>query len=80
MSSNSVGHLITKTIIILQHFATLHHASSDYTTLIDTSLLSLTLQNPLIWFNPITFPTVRFVIGYDLAIPSFIEQHDKLYS
>jgi len=39
MSSNNVGHLITKTITTLQHFATLHHNSPNYTSLlIDTSL------------------------------------------
>jgi len=29
MSYNNVGHLITSTIITLQHFATLHHTSLD---------------------------------------------------
>jgi len=31
MSFNNVGHLITSTIITLQHFATLHHTSPNYT-------------------------------------------------
>ena len=31
MSSNNVGHLITSTIITLQHVNTLHHTSSNYT-------------------------------------------------
>jgi len=30
MSSNNVGHLITSTIITLQHFTTLHHTSPNY--------------------------------------------------
>jgi len=38
MSYNNVGHLIASTIITLQHFATLHHTSPHFTTLIDTSL------------------------------------------
>ena len=29
MSSNDVGHLITSTIITLQHFATLHHTKGQ---------------------------------------------------
>jgi len=33
MSSNNVGHLITKTITILQHFVALHHTLSNYTSL-----------------------------------------------
>jgi len=33
MSSSNVGHLITSTIITLQHFATLHHTSPNYTSL-----------------------------------------------
>jgi len=33
MSSNIIGHLITKTITTLQHFATLHHTSPNYTSL-----------------------------------------------
>jgi len=33
MTSNDVGHLITSTITTLQHFATLHHASPNYTSL-----------------------------------------------
>jgi len=33
MSSNNVGHLITSTITTLQHFATLHHTSPNYTSL-----------------------------------------------
>ena len=61
MSSNNVGHLITKTITILQHFATLHHTSSNYTSLQLSTFhfLSFTLHYPLIWLNPITFPIVR---------------------
>jgi hypothetical protein len=32
MSSNIVGHLITKTITTLQHYATLHHTTPNCTT------------------------------------------------
>jgi hypothetical protein len=43
MSSNNVGHFITKTITTLQYFATLNHTSPHFTqlhftTFIDTSL------------------------------------------
>ena len=50
MSSNNVGHLITKTIITLQHFATLHHTSLSYTSphLSTLHFLSFTLHYPLI--------------------------------
>jgi len=62
MSSNNVAHLITKAITILQHFATLHHTSSNCTSphLSTLHFLSFTLHYPLIWLNPITFPFVRF--------------------
>jgi len=33
VSSNNGGHLITKTITTLRHFATLHHTSLNYTSL-----------------------------------------------
>jgi len=33
MPSNNVGQLITSTITTLQHFATLHHISPNYTSL-----------------------------------------------
>ena len=60
MSSNNVGHLITKTIKTLQHFATLDHTSSSYTSLHLSALhfRSFTLHYPLIWLNPLTFPIV----------------------
>jgi hypothetical protein len=62
MSSNTVGHLLTRTITTLQHFATLHHTSPNYTSLnlATLHLLSFTLHYPLIWLNPFTFPTVLF--------------------
>jgi len=62
MSSNSVGHLITKTITTLQHFTTHHHTSPNYTSLHLSTLhfLSFTLHYPLIWLNPFTFPIVLF--------------------
>jgi len=53
---------ITSTIITLQHFGTLHHTSPNYTSLHLSTLhfLSFTLQYPLIWLNPSTFPIVQF--------------------
>jgi hypothetical protein len=55
ISSNNVRHLITRTITTLQHFATLHHTSPNYTSLHLSTLhfLSFTL-------NPSTFPAVLF--------------------
>ena len=67
MSSNNVGHLITTTVAILQHFTSLHHASSNYISLHLSTLhfLSFTLHYPLISLNPITFPIVRFhLLGF----------------
>jgi len=62
MSSNNVRHLISKTITTLQHFATLHHASPNYTSLhlLTLHFLSFTLHYTLIWLNPPTFPTALF--------------------
>jgi len=50
MSCNNVGHLITSTIITMQHFATLHHTSPNYTSLHLSTLhfLSFTLQVDII--------------------------------
>jgi len=63
-SYNNVRHLITSTIITLQHFATLHHTSTNYTSLHLSTLhfFSFTLHYPLIWLNPFTFPVVLFPI------------------
>ena len=44
MSSNNIGHLITSTIITLQHFATLHHTSPKYTSLHLSTLHLLSLH------------------------------------
>ena len=62
LSSNMVRHLVTRTITTLQHFATLHHTSPNYTSLHLSTLhyLSFTLHYPLIWLNPSTFPTALF--------------------
>ena len=62
MSSNNVGHLITKTITTMQKFATPHDTSPNYTSLFLSTLpfLSFTLHYPLIWLNPFTFPIVLF--------------------
>jgi hypothetical protein len=50
MSSNPVGHLITRTNTTLQHFTTLHHTSRNYTSLhlLTLHLLSFTYHYPLI--------------------------------
>jgi len=67
MSYNNVGHLITSTTITLQHFATLHHTSPNY-TLLHLSILhfhSFTLHYTLIWLNPFTFPIVLFPLTLD---------------
>jgi hypothetical protein len=62
MSANTVGHLVTRAITTLQHFATLHHTSPHYTSLHLSTLyfLSFTLHYPLISLNPFTFPIVLF--------------------
>jgi hypothetical protein len=62
MSSNNVRHLITRTITALQHFATLHHTSPNYTSLHLSRLHfpPFTLHYPLIWLKPFTFPISLF--------------------
>jgi hypothetical protein len=62
MSSNNVGHLITKTITTQQYFATLRHTSPNCTSLHLSTLhfRSFTLDYPLIWLNPFTFLIVLF--------------------
>ena len=62
MSSNNIRHFITSTIIKLQHSATLHHTSPNYTSLHLSTLhfLSYTLHYSSIWLNPSTFPIVLF--------------------
>ena len=57
MSFNNVGHLITSTITILQHFPTINHTSLHLSTL---HFLSFTLHYSPIWLNPSTFPIVLF--------------------
>jgi hypothetical protein len=61
-SSNNVGHLITSTIIRLQHFAILHRTSPNYTSqrLSTLHFLSFTLHRSPIWLNLSTFPIVLF--------------------
>ena len=77
MSYNNVGHLITSTIITLQHFATFHHTSLHLSTL---HFLSFTLHYPLIWLNPFTFPIVLFPLTslnqtqYGYHIPKLISK------
>jgi hypothetical protein len=63
MSSNNVGHHITKTITTMQHFATLHHASLHLSTL---HFLSFTIHYPLIWLTPFTFPVLLKILNHNL--------------
>jgi len=52
MSSNYVGHLITETTNTLQHFATLHHTSLNYTSLhCNTSLHFTTLHSTTLHYT-----------------------------
>jgi len=62
MSSNNVGHFSISTIITLQHFATLHHTSPNYTSLHLSTLhfLQFTLHYSTIWLNPSTYPIDLF--------------------
>jgi hypothetical protein len=62
---------ITRTTNTLQHFAALHHTSSNYTSLHLSTLhfLSFTLHYPLIWLNPLTFPTVLFHLTSLATVP-----------
>jgi hypothetical protein len=77
MTSNHFGHLITSTIITLQHFVTLHHTSPNYTSLHLSTLyfLSFTLHYSPIWLNPPTFPIVLFhLTRYGSHIPKLISK------
>jgi len=82
MSFNNVGHFITSAIPILQHFATLHHTSPNYTSLHLSTLhfLSFTLHYLLIYLNPITFSTAPFHLTslnytqYSSHIPKLISK------
>ena len=77
MTSNNVGHLITSTIITLQHFASLHHTLPNYTLLHLSTLhfLSFTLHYSPIWLNPSTFPIVLFrLTQYVSHIPKLISK------
>jgi hypothetical protein len=72
---------ITRTITTLQHFVTLHHTSTNYTSLHLSTLrfLSFTLQYPLIWLNPFTFPTVLFHLT-SLNKSHFVRDIPTLYA
>jgi len=78
MSSDNVGHLITKTITTLQHFATLQHTSPNYTSLHLSTLhsLSFTLHYSLIWLNPIVSDTLLLRPSlYCKTSPHFTQLH-----
>jgi len=81
MSSNTVGHLTNRTIITLPHFTTLHHTSSNYTSLHLSTLhlLSFTLHYPLIWLNPITFPTTLFHTVQFSHLQTYFQNNEPLY-
>jgi hypothetical protein len=72
---------ITRTITTLQHFATLHHTSPNYTSLHLSTFhfLSFTLHYPLIWLNSFTFPTVLFHLTL-LNEPQYSSPISKLIS
>jgi hypothetical protein len=77
MTSNHVGHFITSTIITLQHFATRHHTSPNYTSLHLSTIpsLSFTLHYSPIWFNPPTFPIFLFhLTQYGSHIPKLLSK------
>jgi hypothetical protein len=72
-----LGHLITSTIITLQHFATPHHTSPNYTSLHLSTFyfLSFTLHYSPIWLNPPTFPIIPFhLTKYGSHIPKLISK------
>jgi hypothetical protein len=87
MSSNNAGHLITKTITTLQHFAELHHISPNYTSLHLSTLhfLSFTLHFPLIWLNPFAFPIDLFhltslnYIQYSSHLQTWFQNNESLH-
>ena len=87
MSSNNVGHFITKTVTTLQHFAILHHTSPNYTSLHLSKLhfLSFTLHYPLIWLNPITLPTAPFHLTslnqtqYSSHLQTYFQNNEPLH-
>jgi len=68
MSSNNVGHLISKTITIFQHFATLHTSLNNTSLHLSTlHSLSFTLHYPLISTLPYTSP--HFTTLIDTSLP-----------
>jgi len=87
VSSNNVGHLITKPVTKLQHFPTLHHTSFNYTSLHLSTLhfLSFTFHYPLIWVNPLTFPIVTFHLTslnytqYIFNIQTYFQNNEPLH-
>jgi hypothetical protein len=81
MFSNNIRHLISKTVTTLQHFATLHHTSPNYTSLHLSTLhfLSFTLHYPLICLNSFIFPTVLFHLT-SLNYTQYSSQISKLIS
>jgi hypothetical protein len=77
MSSNSVGHLITNTATKLQHFATHHHTSSNYTSLHLSTLhfLSFGLTHP--HFLPFCFtPHPQTRHGTVLPSPNYFQNNE----
>jgi hypothetical protein len=69
-SSNNVWHLITKTVTTLQHSATLHHTSSNYTSPNYASL-------PLIYTSLPFHLALRIYISYR-SISLHITSHDTV--
>ena len=89
MSSNNVGHLFSKTITTLQHFATLHHTSPNYNSLHLSTLrfLLFILHYPLIWLNPYTstFPIILFHLTslnqtqYSSHLQTYFQNNEPLH-
>ena len=74
--------------ITLQHLDTLNHTIPNYTSLHLSTLhfLSFTLHYPLIWLNPLTFPTALFHLTslnqtqYSSPIPKLISKIMHLFT
>ena len=64
MSSNNVGHLITSTIITLQHFTTLHHTSPNYTSPHFTKLHFTTLHQTTLHYTSPNYTSPHFTSSH----------------
>jgi hypothetical protein len=73
-SSNNVWHLITKTITTLQHSATLHHTSPNYTLLHFATLHTSPhfTQLHFTTLNDISLPLIYTSLTFYLALSIYI--------